>query len=105
MKKIFMSILIGIIAGGIDVLPMILQGLDIYACLSAFTHWVIMGIIISYINFAMPAWLKGLVIAILSAIPIVIIVAKEEPVSIIPILGMSVILGALVGLATDKFAS
>lgn len=105
MRKISVSILIGIIAGIIDVIPMLMQGLDIYACLSAFTHWVLMGVLISYVKFVLPAWLKGLIIAVCSAIPIMIIVAKEDPISIIPILSMSVILGALVGLATDKFTS
>lgn len=49
MKKLFVSLLIGTIAGVLDVIPMIMQGLDWYANASAFLHWVVMGVLISYV--------------------------------------------------------
>ena len=36
MNKIFVALIIGIIAGTIDVIPMIIQRIDKYACISAF---------------------------------------------------------------------
>ena len=104
MSKLIISIIIGIIAGIIDVIPMIIQKLGKHANISAFVHWVVMGIIISYIQIPLAPWLKGLVIAELSALPVVIIVAKEDPKSAIPIFAMSAILGILVGITTAKFA-
>lgn len=105
MTKLFISLLIGFFAGVIDVVPMIIQKLDKFACASAFVHWVIMGIIISYVQLPLSPWLKGLVIAELSALPVVILVAKEDPIAIAPILIMSAILGIVVGVATSKFAA
>ncbi len=105
MSKLLISILIGIIAGVIDVVPMLIQKLDKYACVSAFVHWVVLGVIISYINMPMASWLQGIVIAVLSALPILIIVAKEDTKSIIPIISMSIILGAGVGITTATFAN
>lgn len=105
MSKLSISLIIGIIAGIIDVTPMIIQKLDKYACLSAFVHWVILGIVISYIEMPVAPWLKGIIIAVLSALPIVILVSKEDPKSIVPILAMSIILGAGVGISTAKFAN
>ena len=58
MSKLSISLIIGIIAGIIDVTPMIIQKLDKYACLSAFVHWVILGIVISYIEMPVAPWLK-----------------------------------------------
>lgn len=104
MSKLFISIFIGVLAGIIDVVPMLIQKLDKYACASAFVHWIIMGVIISYIDLPMSPWLKGLVVAEISAIPVLILVAKEEPVSIIPIVVMSAILGVIVGISTAKFS-
>jgi len=83
---------------------MIIQKLDKHTNWSAFSHWVIMGIIISYIQLPLDPWLKGLVIAELSAIPVIIMVAKVDKKAIIPILVMSAILGILVGITTAKFA-
>ncbi|MBI4721419.1 MAG: hypothetical protein HY769_00160 [Candidatus Stahlbacteria bacterium] len=105
MLKLFISLIIGVIAGIIDVTPMIFQKLDKYACISAFVHWVILGIVISYIEMPLVPWLKGIIISVLSALPIVILVSKEDPKSIIPILAMSIILGAGVGIVTAKFAN
>jgi len=104
MSKLIISLIIGLIAGIIDVIPMIIQKIEKHACVSAFLHWIIMGIIISYIQIPFAPWLKGLVVAELSAIPVVIIVAKEDKKSIAPILVMSAILGILVGITTAKFA-
>ena len=104
MSKLIVSLIIGIIAGIVDVIPMIIQKMDKYANLSAFFHWVVVGVIISYIQMPLAPWLKGLVIAELLAISIMIIVAKEDKKSVIPIFAMSAILGILVGISTAKFA-
>ena len=103
MTKLFISLLIGSIAGIIDVTPMIIQRLDNYASISAFVHWVVLGVIISYIKMPMAPWIKGIIISVLSALPIVILVSKEDPKSIIPILTLSIILGAGVGVSTARF--
>jgi hypothetical protein len=105
MSKLSISLIIGVIAGIIDVTPMIIQKLDKYACFSAFVHWIILGIVISYIEIPVAPWLKGTIISILCVLPIVILVSKEDPKSIIPILIMSIILGIGVGISTAKFAN
>lgn len=95
--------MIGIIAGIIDIIPMIIQKLDKFAIISAFVHWIVLGILIAYVDFPLPLWLKGLVIAELSALPILVLVWKDNPKSVIPIVMMSAILGIIVGIATAKF--
>lgn len=105
MKKInfLIALFIGAIAGMVDVIPMILQDLNLYACSSAFIHWLALGTIIPYVAWNVKPWLKGLVIAELTSLPIAIIVAEKEPISIIPILLFSAVLGILVGIAGNKF--
>ena len=104
-SKLFVSLLIGVIAGIIDVAPMIFQKLDKHACISAFVHWVVLGVIISYVQMPMSAYLKGIVVSLLAVLPVLIIVAKEDKKVIIPILIMSVILGAGVGISTEMYAT
>ncbi|MHB8854821.1 MAG: hypothetical protein ACYC6P_15880 [Ignavibacteriaceae bacterium] len=105
MSKLLISLGIGIIAGIIDVIPMIIQKIDKYAIISAFVHWIVLGFIIFYIQIPVSSWLKGIIIAEVTALPIVILVLKSEPKSVIPILVMSAILGAIVGVTTAKFAA
>lgn len=104
MKRIFYSLLIGAFAGIIDVIPMIIQKLDWYSNISAFMFWVIMGLIIAHISLPIKNWLKGLIVSLLSAIPIMILVFANDPKSVIPMLASSVILGSLVGITTGKYA-
>jgi riboflavin transporter FmnP len=104
MIKLFISLGIGAAAGIIDIIPMIIQKLDKFSNWSAFVHWLVLGVVISYIQLPMSPWLKGLVVAEISALPIIILMLKNDPKSIIPILVMSAILGIAVGVATNKFA-
>jgi len=104
MSKFFVALLIGAVAGIIDVIPMLLQKLNKYANLSAFVFWLVLGVVIAYVQSPLAPWLKGLLIAEASAAPIAIMVAEQDKKSMAPILLMSAILGALVGLAAAKFA-
>jgi len=100
MKTILLTALIGIIAGVIDILPMVKMKLDKYAISSAFIFYFIMPFIILNIDlFKIAWWLKGCVIALALAIPVIIIVAKEDKKSIPPMVVMSVVLGTLIGVA------
>lgn len=60
-KKIIISLSIGIIAGIVDVIPMIFQGLDWYSNVSAFVFWIVTSFIIAYTVLPMQNWLKGLI--------------------------------------------
>ena len=103
MNKIFIALIIGSIAGIIDVVPMIFQKLDKYACISAFVQWIVLGLIIPFVHWDMQPWIKGLIIAELAALPIMIIVFAKEPKSLIPMFIFSALLGAFVGLAGARF--
>lgn len=103
MNNILIAFLIGLSAAIIDVIPMIVQRIDKYACISAFIQWIVLGLIIPFVNWDISPWLKGLIIAELTALPIIVLVIAKEPKSIIPILIFSAILGISVGLAGAKF--
>ncbi len=103
MNDIFIAFLIGIVAGIIDVVPMIIQKLEKEANVSAFVHWVVLGLIIPFVSWDIAPWLKGLIIGLLSALPIMIIVFPKDKKSLIPIGVMSALLGAGVGLAGAAF--
>ncbi len=93
-----LTLLIGIVAGVIDVLPMIKMKLDKYSCISAFVYYVIVPFIIFDINwFGDLWWLKGGVVALLMAIPVIILAAKEDKKSPVAITIMSIVLGSIIG--------
>ena len=100
METILLTLLIGIIVGIIDVLPMIKMNLDKYASLSAFTFYLIMPFIIFNLSLLENIWwIKGGIVTLLLSLPIIILVAKEDKMGAIPIAIMSVVLGTLIGFA------
>ena len=103
MNSIITALIIGIVAGIIDVLPMIFQKLDKTANISAFTHWVVMGLIIPFVSWEIAPWLKGLIIAEISAVPVLIIVTQKDKKALIPVVVMSAILGIGVALAGARW--
>jgi hypothetical protein len=105
MKQIIIALIIGIVAGIVDIVPMIIQKLEKRASLSAFTHWVFLGLIIPFVNWGIQSWLKGLIIGILASIPVLIIITDKDKKSMVPVLLFSAVLGIGVALAGAKFIS
>jgi hypothetical protein len=105
MHKLLIAIIIGISAGVIDVIPMIIQKIDKYACISAFIQWLVLGLIIPYVSWDMQPWLKGLIIGEMAALPILVLVFEKDPKSVIPIILFSAFLGVFVGICGAKFVN
>ena len=104
MKTFLLTAVIGIMAGLIDILPMLKMKLDKYAISSAFVFYFIMPFFIFNINlFGMAWWLKGAVLAFVSALPVMIIVAKSERKSLLPMAFMAILLGTFIGVAGHLF--
>jgi len=103
MNNIIIALIIGIIAGILDVIPMIIKKLDKTANLSAFVHWVVLGLIIPFVKWNIEPWLTGLILGEITAIPIMIIVAQKDKKAIIPMIVFSALLGIGVAMAGAKF--
>lgn len=97
MKKIYFGLLLGALAGVIDVTPMILQGLPLSADLSAFCFWIIAGFVIATSNLKLNGIIKGILISYLLLVPVGIIIAFTEPLSLVPMSIMTLVLGGGLG--------
>jgi predicted permease len=103
-SKILLTALIGIIAGVIDIIPMVKMKLDKYAITSAFVFYFLMPFMIFNTDlFRMTWWLKGGIITLALALPVIIIVSKDDRKSIPPMVVMSVLLGTLIGVTGHFF--
>ncbi len=103
MNDFLIAIIIGLIAGLIDVTPMIIMKLERIANISAFVHYFVLGLIIPFVSWDMAPWIKGVILSFLSALPIMIIVYPKDKKAIIPMIIFSLILGAGIGIAGAKF--
>jgi hypothetical protein len=82
---------------------LVLQHLNWYANSSAYAHWVILGLLIPFVNWNLASWLKGIVLAILLAIPVIILTFENGFGQVLPILVASAVLGAPGGVAGEKY--
>lgn len=99
MNTLLLSVIIGLIAGLIDVAPMLAKKLNKYACWSAFLQYFFVSIIIINIDLPhVPWWLEGGIISLAMAIPIAIIIAMSDKKSIPIILINAIALGTLIGI-------
>ena len=103
MNKLIAGLLFGAIAGGIDLTPMLSQKLSWDADLSAFAMWLVVGLLVSVVELKINPVLKGILISFAVLLPSAILIGAKEPVSLIPIGGITLILGSMVGFMVDKY--
>jgi hypothetical protein len=104
-NKILIGVVLGVIAGIFDIIPMLLQNLPWDANLSAFFLWVVSGFMLATSDLKLPPVLKGIVISFLCLLPSAFIIGWKEPFSLIPIGVMTLILGALLHFFITKWQS
>jgi hypothetical protein len=100
MNTLLLSALIGVVAGTIDIIPMVIQKLDKRATISAFLQYFFVSIIIVNIDLPHVAWwLQGGLISVALALPVVVLVSAQDKKAVPIILTMAAILGTLIGMA------
>jgi len=104
-KKILIGIGLGIIAGLIDLIPMIIQDLPWNANLSAFCMWVIIGFFVSITDLNVNDVLKSILIAFLILLPNLFIIGLQDPGSIFPIAIMTLLLSSILGFLFKKLTN
>jgi hypothetical protein len=103
-NNIVVGLLLGIVMGVIDVIPMVLQGFTWDANLSAFFLWIVSGFMLATSDLKLRPMLKGIVIAFLCLLPSVFIIGWHDPISLVPIGIMTLILGSVLGFSYGKLA-
>jgi hypothetical protein len=103
MNKLKLGVILGILAGIIDLIPMIFQGLSLEADISAFFFWIVAGFFISTSEIKLKGILKGVIISLILLVPLAFIIGWQEPASLFPVIIMNFILGALLGFLIDKW--
>jgi hypothetical protein len=104
MNKLLTALLIGTGAGIVDTIPMQLRKASWHEIATPFTHWLMLGVLIAYVQMPFHPALKGSIVALMTTVPILISYSQTKPSSVLPIIMISIALGAAVGWLTQKFA-
>jgi hypothetical protein len=104
-NNILVGLFLGVVAGMLDIIPMLLQGLTWDANLSAFFLWVASGFLLATSNLRIHPVLKGIFIPFICLLPNAFIIGWNNPFTLLPIAIMTIILGTLLGFAYNKLTS
>jgi len=96
---ILIALVIGMVAGAIDILPMLKKGIPKFSILFIFSQWVLIGLLIPFVNWDMAPWLKGMIIAELGMVPVMILTYGRNRKKIPTIIIYAAILGIGIGIA------
>ena len=99
MDKLLFSILLGLLIGLIDIIPMMVQKLPKYSTVSAFIHYFFITIVIIYLDLPqVPWWLQGGIVALALTVPMLIQVGHDDRKPVPIIATNALILGSVVGI-------
>ena len=84
-RKILLGLALGVVAGILDAIPMIVQNMTWDAIGGAFTLWLVVGFMMATSALTIPALVKGIMIALLCLIPNLFIIGGHDPASLVPI--------------------
>jgi len=102
MRQIVISAGLGIVAGILDILPMIARHLDRMFVISAFVFWVICGVLMSQAQFVSRGWLNGIIVALLVFAPLSFLIWRLDPAALPVVVTTTVVLGALLGYGISR---
>jgi hypothetical protein len=103
MKNNMIAMLIGLLVGLIDLIPLVLVGAPLLNMLSIVTFWIITAVFIANITFFKNALINGLMISIMNMLPLVMVIYTINPKDFLPMLSMAVLLGPLAGYLNKRF--
>ncbi|MDK9711928.1 hypothetical protein [Acidaminobacter sp.] len=102
-KKVVLAIIIGLAAGLIDLIPLVMVKVPLLNMISILLFWIITSYFVAHVTLFKNSLLNGLVLSTLNMLPLVAIIYTINPKDFLPMLSMALILGPLVGYLNGRF--
>ncbi len=96
-RKNLTALAIGLIAGLIDLIPLLIVGVPLLNMLSIMAFWIITSFFIAHVTLLKNAMLNGLVLSTFNMLPLVMVIYTINPKDFLPMLSMALVLGPFVG--------
>ena len=95
--NVAVALVLGACAGLIDIAPMMRAKVYIYSIISVFIQWLLISLVIVYLDWNLIPWLKGLVIGVFGMMPFATQAVGRNKAAMIPTLAYGALLGAAIG--------
>jgi len=104
-KNIVAVLIVGLIAGALDLIPLILVDAPLYNMLSIMAFWLVATYMISSTTLSRNSLVNGLAISVLLMFPMALAVSATNQKDFFPMMLMAVVLGPIVGYAIGKLGN
>lgn len=102
MPKLCKILLLGLAAGILNAIPMALMAFHWQGVTAILLHWLGLGIVIAYARMPLESWATGMLIAVLTSLPLGILLHPGDTPGVLQVLGIALVLGGLLGYATER---
>jgi hypothetical protein len=102
MKNALVILGVGLVAGVLDLIPLVMVQAPLLNMVSIVCFWLVAVFFMAKTTLFKNSLLNGLVVAVLLMLPVVLTVYPVNPNDFLPMLSMAVILGPLSGAAVRK---
>jgi hypothetical protein len=102
-QKFLAALAIGAVAGLIDAGPMFLRKINKFSCMAVFMQWILLGLVIPFVDWGISSWLRGALIGELGMVPFMILSYYRNKKAIVPTAVYAAILGMGISLAGTYF--
>jgi hypothetical protein len=102
-KKIGVAFIIGLVAGLIDLIPLVMVSVPLLNMVSILLFWIITSCFVANVTLFKNSLLNGLVLSTVNMLPLVLVIYTINPKDFLPMLSMALILGPLVGYLNGRF--
>ena len=99
MEKILIALSLGALVGAIDIIPMVRKKVYKYSIIAVFVQWMLLGLLIPFVNWGIQPWLKGMIIGLLGMVPTMVVAYDRNRSAVIPTGVFGAVFGSLLGIA------
>ncbi len=102
-KKTITALIIGLVAGLLDLIPLVMVGAPLLNMMSILMFWVVTSYFVANVKLINNNPLNGLVLSTVNMLPLVMVIYTINPKDFLPMLSMALVLGPLVGYLNGRF--
>ncbi|WP_338670067.1 hypothetical protein [Pseudodesulfovibrio methanolicus] len=102
MPKLFKILLLGLAAGILNAIPMAFLSTDWQPVVATLLYWLGLSIVIAYARMPLESWATGMLIAVLTSLPLGILLHPGSALGVLQVLGIALVLGGLLGFTAER---
>jgi|GEM_PF-1608696 len=102
MHKLYKILLLGLAAGILNAIPMVFLSSAWQPVAATLLHWLALSIVIAYVRMPLESWATGMLIAVLTSLPMGILLHPDSISGVLQVLGFALVLGGLLGFTADR---